>query len=120
MKKMDAIRFTQSIQACKTRRVLNLQQALQIFEIKRSKQSSGKYGRQSAAGVSRSFGVSEKTVRDIWVGRTWEMHLDPARAAKAGDIKLPGRPKRSETAEHECHPVNQHLALCLYNRTIDS
>jgi hypothetical protein len=27
--------------------------------------------RPSAAGVAREYGVSEKTVRDIWTGRTW-------------------------------------------------
>jgi hypothetical protein len=93
-----------SVQACKTRTVLTLQQALHIFQIKQSNASSRESERESAAAVARSFGVSEKTVRDIWAGRTWVremMHLDPARAAKAGSLKLPGRPKkRAKTGEY--------------------
>jgi hypothetical protein len=30
-----------------------------------------KFRRPSAVGVAREYGVSEKTVRDIWTGRTW-------------------------------------------------
>jgi hypothetical protein len=37
---------------------------------------------RSSSKVSRMYGVSEKTIRDIWVGRTWKAetrHLDPLR-----------------------------------------
>jgi hypothetical protein len=39
--------------------------------------------------VSNLYGVNEKTVRDIWSGRTWSkeirLHLDPSRAAVSAD-----------------------------------
>jgi hypothetical protein len=113
-----------SVQACKTRTVLTLQQALHIFQIKQSNPPSQECGRRSAAAVARSFGVSEKTIRDIWIGRTWVremMHLDPARAAKAGGLKLPGRPtKRSKTEENDKSCLVVHLSsTCLIDRNID-
>ena len=112
-----------SIQACKTRTILTLEQALQIFEIKLDN-SNPLSGRRTAAAVARSFGVSEKTVRDIWIGRTWVremMHLDPARAAKACNLKLPGRPKRSTTAiDHECTSANRHSICFLYECAVES
>ncbi len=105
-----------SIQACKTRTILTLEQALQIFEIKFDV-SNPHGGRRTAASVARSFGVSEKTVRDIWIGRTWVremMHLDPTREAKASSLKLPGRPKRSTTVvDHECSATrHSNCFLC--------
>ncbi len=47
----------------------------------------------TAVYIARTYGVSEKTVRDIWKGRTWSKetwHLDTARIVS---IKRPGRPK---------------------------
>ena len=123
-RKLDSVSGAQmpccpsSIQACKTRTVLTLQQALQIFEIKLEQSNSSAQGtlrqRRTAAAVARSFGVSEKTVRDIWIGRTWVremMHLDPARAAKAHILKLPGRPRRAKSEGNECYLV-QHNPPC--------
>jgi hypothetical protein len=46
----------------------------------------------SATKVARFYGVSEKTIRDIWTGRTWAAqtwHLDKSRVLK---IKPTGRP----------------------------
>ena len=59
-------------------------QALEIFQSKASNQSSAK--------VAKSYGINEKTVRDIWTGRTWAKetwHLDPSRRVA---IKKMGRP----------------------------
>ncbi len=105
-----------SVQACKTRSVLTLQQALHIFKIKlaQSNLSCRESGRKSAAAVARSFGVNEKTVRDIWAGRTWireMMHLDPVRAAKASSLKLPGRPTNRSKQEGN-HQRYQQAASC--------
>ena len=106
-----------SIQACKTRAVLTSDQAAEIFKIHLlNKAVSGTDKKQHmATQVASAFGVSEKTVRDIWTGRTWFlelMHLDPARAARAAErLRLPGRPntlhsmlesKRLSDSEYEC------------------
>jgi len=51
-----------------------------------------KQSQKSPTVVSRLCGVSEKTVRDIWSGRTWSketQHLDPSRTMC---IKKIGRP----------------------------
>ncbi len=104
-----------SVQACKTRRILTLQQAVHIFKMKLHQSNPSSRG--TAAVISKSFGVSEKAVRDIWTGRTWvreTMHLDPARAAKAAGLSLPGRPKRSKTGGNH----NHHRPCCLPDRSI--
>ena len=73
----------------KPRAVLNLQQVIQIFQSRPASELTG----ASSLSVARSFGVSEKTVRDIWTGRTWHnetAHLDPSRPART--LAPPGRP----------------------------
>ena len=53
----------------------------------------------SAIILSNAYGVSEKAVRDIWIGRTWRKetwHLDPSRALQ---IKRLGRPKGSKDSQ---------------------
>jgi hypothetical protein len=60
--------------AHRPRAVLTASQVVAIFQYKAVMRSSSK--------VSRIFGVSEKTIRDIWMGRTWKAetrHLDPLR-----------------------------------------
>ena len=60
-------------------------QAVEVFKHK-SRQ-------RSATSVSKIFGVNEKTVRDIWSGRTWShetWHLDTSRIMP---LKKMGRPK---------------------------
>mmetsp|Transcript_58612 Transcript_58612/g.154980 ORF Transcript_58612/g.154980 Transcript_58612/m.154980 type:complete len:181 (+) Transcript_58612:112-654(+) len=47
------------------RGMLSKEQAIEIFMIRMEG------GWDSAASVSRRFGVNEKTVRDIWSGRSW-------------------------------------------------
>lgn len=81
-----------SLQACRTRSILTIGEAIQIFEIKIQ---SGAHCR--ACTVAASFGISEKAVRDIWKGRTWHnetKHLDPLRAGLPDRLKPPGRPRR--------------------------
>ena len=43
----------------------------------------------SATTVAGAFGVNEKTVRDIWTGRTWSHATSPSSRGK----KRPGRPR---------------------------
>ena len=53
--------------------------------------------RDRASTLSRMYGVSVKTVRDIWKGRTWyreTYHLDPSKAPMIDRLmKKAGRPK---------------------------
>ena len=106
-----------SIQACKTRAILTVEQAVEIFSIKLSNQARNKGQNISPCSVAREFGVSAKAVRDIWKGRTWlreTMHLDPARVVMVARRRPPGRPRlnlrftnsrstnASTTTEHSC------------------
>ena len=53
---------------------LTQDQAIEIFKMRSSA--------SSAISIAESHRVSEKTVRDIWIGRTWSRetcHLDMAR-----------------------------------------
>ena len=84
-----------SIKACKTRAILTAEQAIDIFKIKISGPAAIRQ-QLSPSKVARAFGVNEKTVRDIWKGRTWfreTMHLDPARVITAASLRPPGRPR---------------------------
>ena len=77
--------------AAKPRAILTEEQAVAIFSLRGS--STYAQSRQSTDAVARSFKVSEKTVRDIWNGRTWHretLHLDPSRPLR--EIVPPGRP----------------------------
>ena len=98
-----------SIQACKTRTVLTERQVQEIFIAKLLNESSeGHKTRQSAASLARKYGVSDKTIRDIWTGRTWFrelMHLDPARKDMAERLRFPGRPKHAAGQQNSSNPV---------------
>ena len=89
---------------CKPRARLTEDQVLDIFKLK----GSSKYASQLGA----LHGVSEKTVRDIWTGRTWSLethHLDTSRPIV---IKNPGRPKGSKDSKprkQKGQSVQNHL-----------
>ena len=71
--------------------VLTKDQAMEIFRLSLVQSSPKK--RPTATSVSRAFSVSEKTVRDIWCGRTWHeetLPLDPNRSPRAA--RKIGRP----------------------------
>ena len=71
--------------------VLSKEQAIGIFKLSLV-QSPGRK-RKTATSVAKEFRVSEKTIRDIWSGRTWHvetMPLDPSRSPRAA--KKNGRP----------------------------
>ena len=54
---------------------------------------------QSATQIARLYGVNEKTIRDIWTGRTWAVetwHLDMSRPFK---VNLSGRPLGSRDSK---------------------
>ena len=75
------------------RAILTEREAQEIFKHKAASNAKGK---QSAAVLARFYGVSVKTVRDIWVGRTWyrsTFHLDPSKPILSERLeKKPGRP----------------------------
>ena len=112
----------------KPRAILTEQQAVHIFELKQYTMSSHGKRPLSAAGIARVFGVNEKTVRDIWKGRTWSRetwHLDCSRQIL---IKQPGKPKGCKDTKqrqrrisdrqmpgHEEQPVDR---LAGYNRSL--
>ena len=87
--------------AAKPRAILDRDKAEAIFKIKKENENglSG-HKKLNSIEVARKFGVGEKTVRDIWRGRTWiqeTQHLDPSRPVRAAG--LPGRPLgRKDTA----------------------
>ena len=54
----------------KPRAVLTQVQVKEIFKLQKIKGLKG--AKTGASFVSRKFRVSEKTVRDIWNGRTWQ------------------------------------------------
>lgn len=95
-------RYKTSIEACKTRTILQPEQAIQILQIKLSSRrlaDSGKPQRLHPSAAAKQYGISEKAVRDIWNGRTWlreTMHLDPSLAPLASRFRPPGRPRRNE------------------------
>ena len=61
----------------KSRAILSSEEAVEIFllalpnEASEASSQAGARTRPSAIVVAREYGVSEKTVRDIWTGRTW-------------------------------------------------
>ena len=86
----------------KPRALLNSDNAIAIFQLKKS--------HQTAVMVGRYYGVSEKAIRDIWTGRTWAAetwHLDKSRTIK---IKPSGRPTGSldKTARKPRQPTRLH------------
>ena len=81
-------------------KILSKEQAVGIFKLKCGLPISVGYGNQeppNASSVAVMFGVTAKTVRDIWMGRTWyreTLHLDPSRSdARERLLKRAGRPK---------------------------
>ena len=73
--------------ASKPRARLTEEEVIQIF--------NAKVDSPPSATLATIYHVSEKTVRDIWKGRTWSRetsHLDPSRTLQH---KQPGRPKGS-------------------------
>jgi hypothetical protein len=75
-------------------------QAVIIFKLRVDGSFLSKLAKPSAAEIGRQYGVSEKTIRDIWTGRTWKQetaHLDQGRPISVS--KGPGRPKGSKDGQ---------------------
>jgi hypothetical protein len=79
----------------KPRAVLSKMQAIEIFRL-----LSDNQGRPSATAVAKMYGVNEKTIRDVWSGRTWNLDtslLDCNRPPKMS-IKIGRPPGRRDSA----------------------
>jgi hypothetical protein len=89
--------------ASKPRARLSEAQVITIFQVKASASSATK--------VANVYGVSEKTVRDIWKGRTWSRetsHLDTSRPLR---LKPLGRPKGSRDTKPRSKRVSGRKIL---------
>ena len=86
---------------------LSQTQIVAIFQSRNSNQSSAK--------VAKSYGANERTVRDIWTGRTWAKetwHLDPSRRVA---IKKMGRPiscrDTKPRKQKGCKPLSERASI---------
>ena len=95
---------TQSSQrALKPHARLTQEQAVAIFKVRGSA--------LLAVNIATCFGISEKTVRDIWTARTWSRetsHLDPTRTV---EVKQIGRPKGCRDSKPRQKRVNSTRAV---------
>ena len=104
-----------------TKRGLTSDEVIKIFKMKPFdlRRSSWKDEGKGVSSIANLFGVSSKTIRDIWSGRTWyreTYHLDPYRSdATERLLRRPGRPKGSQDRKQRvykrrtCHdPVGRH------------
>jgi hypothetical protein len=106
----------------RTQTILTSEAAIQIFKLRPVLKTPIKdsENRLKTSSIAQRFGVSPKTVRDIWVGRTWyrqTFSLDPERQnslerlskqmgrPKGSKDKLPrSRQRRSQDGEQEIRP----------------
>jgi hypothetical protein len=83
---------TNTVRIAKPRAILTKDKAIAIYQQKLPR--TAKDRPPSATALARQYGVSEKTIRDIWTGRTWSLEtaaMDPTRPLKPP--AAPGRPK---------------------------
>ena len=91
----------------KPRAILTSEKAVEIFSRSVPPTGSSSAERPHATSVAREYGVSEKTVRDIWTGRTWSdetRHLDPHRPPR--EAKPTGRPRGRQDTEPRKRKLN--------------
>jgi hypothetical protein len=97
--------------------VLTQDQVVEIYMTQFREGHCAPIPKLSAKMVSQSYGVSEKTIRDVWKRRTWireTSHLDPDSREKGllQPLRVPGRPKGSKDGQkrnkgHRRHPCSQ-------------
>ena len=92
-------------EAKKTRKqtILTSEAAIQIFKLRPALKSpidDAESRLKTSSSIAKRFGVSPKTVRDIWIGRTWYRQtfpLDPERPNSSERLsKQMGRPRGSK------------------------
>ena len=89
-------------------------QAIEIYQ--------SRHKQKSATFISKLYGVNEKTVRDIWSGRTWSKEtwfLDTSRPALSKQVGRPRgrrdtklRKSRTRLSQTEVDPFLQIDAVC--------
>ena len=101
-----------------TQEVLTKDQVISIFQ--RSVISSAK--KQTATSVAKEFGVSEKTVRDIWKGRTWYEETLPLDFNRVpGELKKMGRPPgRKDRTKRKSKTNAGHKAMSTQSSAVRS
>ena len=112
-----------------TKRGLTSDEVIKIFTMKPFDlgRSSWKDEGKGVSFIANLFGVSSKTIRDIWSGRTWyreTYHLDPYRSdATERLLRRPGRPKGSKDRKQRVYkrrtfqdPVSRHDSKNSANR----
>ena len=91
------------------RAILTQREAQDIFKLK---PSSTTKGRHRAGVLANFYGVSVKTVRDIWVGRTWyraTFHLDSSKPVSTERLeKKPGRPRGAKDSKPRSRKWSRH------------
>ena len=92
---------------------LTVDEALAIFKMKSSS--------KMATEIAAAYGLNEKTVRDIWKGRTWAketFHLDATRSLQ---IKKKGRPAgcKDSRPRKTRATQNQDAVTNIKKKTID-
>ena len=77
---------------------------------------------RSATNMAKIYGVSEKTIRDIWTGRTWATVTCHLRKAYTQEYKDVGRPlgKRDAIRRKSRRKQTQNRGSALIEDTIDS
>ncbi len=121
-----------------SRKILTKEDVVSIFLRKPCPGMIGDHSnRATATTIANAFGVSAKTVRDIWIGRTWykeTLSLDPTRIdAPERLARRIGRPKGAKDTKPRrrkttnCSSSNQLLNLrivqslqCPYNSNAEA
>jgi hypothetical protein len=78
--------------------MLTRDQAIAIYRVRLQNEDST-FGRTRAAEVARIYRVNEKTVRDIWSGRTWRKDTESLDTPTANDETNFTDPNATATSE---------------------
>ena len=96
------------MQADFQRKVLREEEALAIYAAKLTN-DAGIFGKKlRAEDLSPKFGVSTKTIRDIWACRTWAeetIKIDPSRGKCLNALKPPKRRNKMRGVTSNIHKV---------------
>jgi hypothetical protein len=98
------------------RAILSIEQAQNIFQLK---PKPFQKERTRAGNLAKMYGISVKTVRDIWVGRTWyraTFHLDHLNPLSPERLqKKAGRPKGAKDSKPRMRKNPFDISDCFYD-----